>query len=1195
MSGQIFLESSELSVSEAAGKVFIAISRSGDLSQPVNVEYATTGGAASNSDYTDVAGTITIPAGETRVVVEVDINNDQLSEATEDFTMSLINVDSGNLLFPRTARIDILDDENPVVDPVNPGNQSDFDVTENVVADGLTQPIAFEFSEANPDLMYIAEKGGKIKLFDTSTGQFQADLIDLESKVNNIQDRGLLDIALHPDLENNPYLYAFYVVDPEGTEGQISNAGENGGGNRFSHIVRFELDEASGYTQIVEGSETVLLGGAGQSLTDISGNGAIDSTSNFTAPASDIDPNSGEFIQDYIKVDSRSHAGGSLEFGPDGALYISTGDGASFNAVDPRAVGVQDINSLAGKILRVDPITGEGLSDNPFATGDLSENASKVYQLGLRNPFSMSFDAEGQLIITDTGWNSWEELNAGPAGSNFGWPYYEGGDNGQIIQANGYNNLPEAIAFYAEVAAGNETIAPSFRAFSHRTNDPGFQVQAITGADDLIDSDKYPDELQDFYIFTDVSQGEVFAVNANDQRDVEFLYKTDNGFGPVHFKQGPDGYIYYANIVNGEIGRLEIERAKPGTLQAEYFAITSSTTTLSDVDFSAPPIGSEVVRKIDESTNGSFFENGLVDDFAARYTGGFDVETAGDFTFTLTSDDGAQLYIDGVLIIDNDGLHAAQSKAGAVALSAGNHTIEVRYFERGGDAVIDLDWAGPGFTRTQMLFVETEPPLNPIEGTSGNDDLDGTDADDIMLGNGGSDVFGESLGNDTIIGDANVYDQVNYSGAAADYEFTKNADGTVTVVNAISGKDTLTEIDGIWFSGEERWYDIDELLQSSSGTIEGTAGDDFLFGSVGDDVMNGNGGEDTFASSLGNDAINGNAGEYSQVNYPGSASDYLFTLNTNGSVTVSGALTGTDVLTEIDGIWFTGEENWYPISDLLESTGGPIEGTSGDDYLLGTDGADVMNGNGGEDTFLGSLGDDTINGNAAAYSQVDYFGTASDYSFVRNEDGSITVTGAQTGTDTLNDIDGIWFVGEEAWYDIDDLISNPPGSIEGSSGDDLLYGTTDSETYNGNGGSDTFVGSLGDDVINGNASDYSQVNYEGAASDYSIVRNGDGSITVSRSGFGTDTLNNIDAFWFAGEDQWYDANDLAGNAISAQNLIATPTTNTTIILGEDGVAKEVEGFQTASAVEDDITLGVDGVDDGNAIDTTLGLTDDLLI
>ncbi len=1164
MSGQIFLETSELSVNEAAGQIFIPIVRTGDLSQAVTVQYATTDGAAGNSDYESVAGTIIIPAGEDRVLVEVDISNDNLSELTEDFTLSIINVDSGTLLFPRTVRVDILDDENPVQDPVNPDTTPNYDVTEDVIINGLTQPIAFEFSDTNPNLVYVAEKFGRIQIFDLETGQVHSELLNIEDKVNNLHDRGMLDMALHPDLENSPYLYVFYVADPDGADENQGNAGKDGGGNRYSHVVRYELDAESGYTEIVPNSDTILLGGAGQSFDDISGNGAIDSTSNLTIAASDIDPDTGEYVQDYIKVDSRSHAGGSLEFGPDGALYVSTGDGTSFNTTDPRSVGVQDVNSLAGKILRIDPITGEGLADNPFATGDLSENASKVYQLGLRNPFSMSFDGEGQLMITDTGWSSWEEINSGPAGANFGWPYYEGGDNGQLRQTNGYKDLAEAQAFYAEVAAGNQVVTPAFRAFSHRTSDPGFQVQAITGADDLINSDKYPEELQDYYIFTDVSQGEVFAVNANDQRDIELLYRTSNNFGPVHLKMGNDGYMYYADIVTGQIGRLEITKPKPGTLQAEYFAISSATTSLAQIDFTQAPIHSEIVRSINENTNSSFYENGPTDDFAVRYSGEFDVETNGSHTFTLTSDDGAQLFVDGQLVINNDGLHSARTLEQTVALEAGQHTIEILFFERGGDAVIDLDWSGPGFDRTQMMFVEDVPSLNPIEGTSGDDQLEGTDDNDLMNGNGGSDFFGSSLGDDTIVANPGSYDQVNYPGAASDYSFTKNADGTVTVESSLTGTDTLNYVDGIWFLDEERWYDIEELTVQA-GIIEGTSGDDVLFGSAQDDVMNGNGGEDTFISSLGNDTINGNPDAYSQVNYEGGAADYTFTENVDGTIKVEGVLTGSDTLSNINGIWFSGDQQWFQIDGLLQS-GGPIEGTSGNDYLTGTVGDDVMNGNGGQDVFRSSLGDDVINGNPSNYSQVDYEGSSTDYSFVQNIDGSVSVTGALTGADTLNSINGIWFLAEERWYDINNLIDNPSNTIEGTTGDDLIYGTAASETINGNGGSDVFVGSLGDDVVNGNAAAYSQMNYDGAAADYTFVRNNDGSITVSDGGLGVDTLNNIDAFWFAGEDQWYDAATLVGANTQAPTGVVTPSKTQPIILDNQGI-QSVQVDEIAAVVD----------------------------
>ena len=129
-----------------------------------------------------------------------------------------------------------------------------------------------------------------------------------------------MDIAIHPDLENSPYLYAFYVVDPPGAAANTGNAGLDGDGNRFSHLVRYTLDESTGYTSIVQGSEVVILGGGAQTFDDISGRGVLDFTSPTFADrvASDIDVardadgvatesyniSDPPFVQNMLKVDS---------------------------------------------------------------------------------------------------------------------------------------------------------------------------------------------------------------------------------------------------------------------------------------------------------------------------------------------------------------------------------------------------------------------------------------------------------------------------------------------------------------------------------------------------------------------------------------------------------------------------------------------------------------------------------------------------------------------------------------------------------------------------------------------------------------------------------------------------------------------------------------------------------------------------
>lgn len=351
-------------------------------------------------------------------------------------------------------------------------------------------------------------------------------------------------------------------------------------------------------------------------------------------------------------------------------------------------------------------------------------------------------------------------------------------------------------------------------------------------------------------------------------------------------------------------------------LLAEYFAIPSSTTTLDSIDFDSTPIETELVSSINESGTGSFFPGGPTDDFAARYTGDFVADQSGSYTFHLTSDDGAVLIIDGQVVIDNDGLHASREESATINLSEGSHSIEVLYFERGGTSVVDLDWAGPGFGRTQMTF---EGGSGAIVGTAGNDELFGTDGSDTVIGNGGSDKFNLSAGNDTIVGNENSYDQIDTFGSSSDFTFVRNADGTVTASSGLTGTDTLTSVEGVWFGGEEAWYSIDSLINANpgGGDIVGTSGNDDLSGTRGDDVIIGNGGSDKFNLSAGNDSITGNEGSYDQIDTDGSASDYTFTRNADGTVTVTSATTGTDTLDSIEGVWFRGEEAWYSIDSLI--------------------------------------------------------------------------------------------------------------------------------------------------------------------------------------------------------------------------------------------------------------------------------------
>ena len=137
------------------------------------------------------------------------------------------------------------------------------------------------------------------------------------------------------------------------------------------------------------------------------------------------DPSSGEIVL-RIPEPSPAHHGGLLVFGPDGHLYIGTGDGNVSLAAGSSA---QDTSVLLGKILRIDPSPG-GYSippDNPFAKGP---GRDEIWALGLRNPRGISFDRiTGTVAIADSGNDRFEEINYLPVsasrGANFGWPAYE--------------------------------------------------------------------------------------------------------------------------------------------------------------------------------------------------------------------------------------------------------------------------------------------------------------------------------------------------------------------------------------------------------------------------------------------------------------------------------------------------------------------------------------------------------------------------------------------------------------------------------------------------------------------------------------------------------------------------------------------------------------------------------------------------
>ncbi len=239
-------------------------------------------------------------------------------------------------------------------------------------ADGLNVPV--EIENAGDSMLYVIEKQGRIRLISPDGSVLARPFLNIQGRVNNNGgERGLLGMDFHPAFPDSPYVYVNYTGN---------NQGE-------TVISRFTIDE----------------------------------NDNEIA-----DPNS-ELIILTIDQPFSNHNGGDLLFGPDGYLYIPTGDGGSGG--DPLGAG-QDRMSNLGKILRIDVDNGNPYTipdDNPFAHDDFTND--EIWALGLRNPWRIDFDPiTGDLYIADVGQNSYEEIDFQPAssqgGENYGWRCFEG-------------------------------------------------------------------------------------------------------------------------------------------------------------------------------------------------------------------------------------------------------------------------------------------------------------------------------------------------------------------------------------------------------------------------------------------------------------------------------------------------------------------------------------------------------------------------------------------------------------------------------------------------------------------------------------------------------------------------------------------------------------------------------------------------
>jgi glucose/arabinose dehydrogenase len=384
---------------------------------------------------------------------------------------------------------------------------------EEVITEGLAAPTAFAVA---PDgRIYVTQKGGHVRVF--RDGALQADpFLNLSGEVNRYADRGLMGIALHPTFPDPAYVYLAYAWEPGEAAGHADS------GARSARVIRVTANPDN-LDQALPDSTVILLGAGG--TVDAMG----DLDHGDQPPYSCFDAE-GEPVRDCIPVDGPSHIVDDIAFGPDGALYISAGEAT----LQPDAsVRAQDVDSLAGKILRIDGLTGEGLPDNPFWDGDPGSNRSKVFALGMRNPFRFTFEpGSGAIVIGDVGAESWEEINRATAGDNLGWPCFEG-------KARNLGRPPCTALRPAQVT------------FAWHTYPHAGDYSAAIGGD-YYTGESYPEAYRGVYFFADHNRAALLTLDDAGE-STEF---ATNVIAPVQISAGPDGDLLVLSFVTGTLSRI---------------------------------------------------------------------------------------------------------------------------------------------------------------------------------------------------------------------------------------------------------------------------------------------------------------------------------------------------------------------------------------------------------------------------------------------------------------------------------------------------------------------------------------------------------------------------------------------------------------------------------------------------------------
>jgi glucose/arabinose dehydrogenase len=556
------------------------------------------------------------------------------------------------------------------------GKAGDAAAAASAPIEGFSDTVVWNMAEGSPiasptvvrfapdGRVFVAEKRGRI-MVAASLGDPLLYVLDIRTRVNSYWDRGLLGMVLDPDFESNGYLYVAYTYDhilgdpapaPRWTDGCPTPPGPTTDGCVVSaRVSRFAMTGPSTF-----GPEQVL-------------------------------------VEDWC-MQFPSHSIGDLEFGADGYLYASGGDGAQFFDADygqfgggagsptpanpcgdpPGGLGTANTSptarggalrsqslrrpsgepiSLDGTIIRIDPDTGAAAPDNPRA-GSSNANERRIVAYGFRNPFRFVFrPGTNELWIGDVGWNTTEEINrltdpaAGPV-ENFGWPCYEG-----YAETDGYDALDLCTDLYADQPAGLRE--PRFTYTHGGAVVPGdgcpTPPSAVVSGVAFYAGGDYPARFEDALFFADHSRNCIWAMGATngvpDPTKVEVVVREAGN--PVDLQAGPNGDIFYVDHEGGAIHRLTFAAGNTPPV-----AQISATPVSGD----APMVVEFDGRTSSDSNPGDtltyawdFTDDGSVD--ATTATASFEYDTPDVYTarLTVTDQDGATGTTTQLIVADGSG------------------------------------------------------------------------------------------------------------------------------------------------------------------------------------------------------------------------------------------------------------------------------------------------------------------------------------------------------------------------------------------------------------------------------------------------------------------------------------------------------------------------------------------------------------